>query len=158
VVWALAVALVVALVAGGLAYRDGLSWRDRAKDNRREADGLAADLETTTASLEDSKADVSALEGRVSRLANEKAQAEDAQANAELTTQQIAELVVIAGDVANDLEVCLDGMNDFTDILVDIQYYDPDDVSEFVDTLGTQCGRARAANDELQSLLGGAGA
>jgi hypothetical protein len=157
-VWALGVALVVALLASALAYRDGVRWRDRANDNRREADGLAGDLEATSASLEDSQADVSALEARVSRLANEKAQAEDAQADAELTAQQIAELVTIAGDVANDLEICLDGMNDFTEILVDIQYYDPDEVSDFVDTVGTQCGRARAANDQLQSLLSGAGA
>jgi hypothetical protein len=157
-VWALSGFLVVALVCAGLAYRDGTRWRDRATANREEADQLSGELETTSASLEESQADATALERRVSRLANEKAQAEDAQVTAETAAQQLAKVAAIGADVAADLDACLDSMNEFTEVLVNIQYYDSDSANEFARAVGRQCGQARAANNDLQDLLRGYGA
>lgn len=169
-----AVVLLAAAAVGGLALawmnaERANSWQATATTLRDERNSLAADLASTTETLEQTEADLhertaglersegraDRLDARVRTLSNEKAAVEDEREVAEEVAEAAGFLASQAADVGFRLDGCIDHMTLWlgaTPSLYD-STYDWASWEGEGDAVAQECGQARGAFQELQSIL-----
>lgn len=155
---ATACALIAAVALALLAVSSGNNWRieaqqaQRALTNSQEVvDDAVSEL---TELLERSEQDVRDLESRLADLADEKAQARDAEVAAGAEAQFIWTVAVMAADVVNELDLCVQYQDQWVDVLTSIgagYSYNSTDIDTFIDDMVSTCvsaqGRAAALRE-----------
>jgi chromosome segregation ATPase len=159
--------LVVLLIASsivGLTFSQrGQLWADRSTQLEAELAQANSALETSRedlasarSTLARSEADVAALETRLGELANEKAQAQDDAASANLSATYLYELTQAATATTAQMDVCIQYQDSWSEVLVNIANgytYNRSELNEFINDMTSTCAKARTMAAYLQDAL-----
>jgi chromosome segregation ATPase len=124
--------------------------------NLASANGSIRSADASIASLD---SQVSKLNGRIGSLNTQLSAQAKAKEKALDENAVLSQLTSEAGVVSNELSTCVDDMDSLlSEIGNDLSYnvYDPD-LQSNADTASQVCSTAQADNDQLQSILSGAG-
>ncbi|WP_262348238.1 hypothetical protein [Cellulosimicrobium cellulans] len=132
-------------------YADGLEAEGRAIGTelatlRTQHEGTVAELSAVTEQL-------ATAQGRITQLADEKAQVgDDREVQRQLVDYQ-ERISQAAANVASALSTCIDAQNQLITYLEDAAAYDPADLQRFKSDVQGVCNAATVANTELQRQL-----
>lgn len=135
--WPLITAIIIGLAGIGVAswvayanYQAGLAWAAQYEASEADNDALQAendmlesDVDRTQQALDRSEADVAVMEARVAQVANEKARVEDEREQVIAMAERIAEVAGAYDVVASKFQACRIETRDFTQMMVDADYY-----------------------------------
>lgn len=156
----LAVLLALALGLTAYLWVTTVSWRDTSGTWEAEATRYATEVGTLRSRLEGVNAELTAAReqlatatGRITDLANEKAQLGDENVASQQYLEYQQRVSEAAGVVATALGQCTDGQQQLIGYLKDPGAYDPADLERFEAQVADLCTQARDANAALQQEL-----
>lgn len=153
------VTLVVLVLAGAagsaLAYKDGRRWEKRTEETEDRLRLTRNELGAADAHIKQLQGELTTAKSEARRLADERTAAQGERDDARAAATLLAELAVLASEVADDLEECVDLSHELTEVIVNIERYSYASALRFARDVGRVCNNARARNAELRDLLAG---
>jgi hypothetical protein len=151
------VAVTGALIGAGMSALQNRSnaeaWARRAVDAEVELADKRAALDEATAGLDELESLSSGLQERVDELADDKAQSGDNIAMVEMQRDAFERVAQGYADVTAKWQTCVEGHEQYQQVLANPAKYDSGDVKRFLKDLETLCSDAQDADDKLRSQL-----
>jgi hypothetical protein len=151
------VAVTGALIGAGMSALQNRSnaeaWARRAVDAEVELADKRAALDEATAGLDELESLSSGLQERVDELADDKAQSGDNIAMVEMQRDAFERVAQGYADVTAKWQTCVEGHEQYQQVLTNPAKYDSGDVKRFLKDLETLCSDAQDADDKLRSQL-----
>jgi septal ring factor EnvC (AmiA/AmiB activator) len=156
----LAVLLVLCLGTAGYLWRTTTAWQERSAQWEAEARAqagqvaeLQAELDGITTELSSAREQLETATGRITELADEKAQLGDDNVVNQQYLDYQRRVSEAAGVVATALGQCTRSQAELIGYLEDPEAYDQSDLDRFAGEVRALCDEANDANDQLQQEL-----
>lgn len=156
----LCLTLVLVVLLAGYLWVTTAQWRRTATDWEAEAQRYATEvadldqqLDGANAELESARDQLAAATGRISELANEKAQLGDKNVASQQYLDYQKRVSEAAAKVTVALGECVEGQEQLIGYLKDADAYDPADLKKFEQQVGDLCQQASDANKTLRQEL-----
>ncbi len=132
---------------------DSALWEDRAREQAAEVVALRAELDGVNAELVAAREQLATATGRITELADEKAQLGDETVAAQRYLDYQTRVTEAAGVVATALGQCTEAQSQLIGYLENREAYDPADLERFAGDVQALCDQANRANEQLQQEL-----
>ena len=156
----LAVLLIATIAVGAYLWlttvrwqRTAAEWEDKAHGYAEEVASLQMQLDGANSELQAARDQLSAATGRITDLANEKAQLGDENVASQQYLDYQTQVSAAAATVASALGQCVSGQEQLVGYLKDANQYEASDLRRYERQVSALCADADKANEALQKEL-----